>query len=113
MSSANGKAPPDALEELDEVIRELEGSAWDEISEVTENHIHIHAPLAADASGRHAAMEVTRPDHARPRQDSLAEKALDVVPGVLDRVEPRQRGWVAVAIVVTLGLVAIAWLRWG
>jgi hypothetical protein len=113
MGSANGKAPPDALEELDEVIRELEGSAWDEISEVTENHIHIHPPLAADASGRHAAMEVTRPDHPRPKQDSLAEKALDAVPELVERVKTPAQAWVAVAIVVVLGAVAIAWLRWG
>jgi hypothetical protein len=110
MTRANGKTPPDALDELDEVIAELEGSEWDEVSEVTENHIHIHQPAAE--TGRFAALE-TRPDHPRPKQDSLAEKALDVVPGVLDRVEPRQRGWVAAVIVVVLGAVAIAWLVHG
>lgn len=104
MPKLNGKAPPDALEELDEVIRELEGSAWDEISEVTENHIHIHAPIAN--------ME-TKPDHPRPKQESLPEKVIDAVPEVLDRTKTWPQALVASVIVVSLAALAAAWLIYG
>jgi hypothetical protein len=115
MSSANGKAPPDALEELDEVIRELEGSAWDEISEVTENHIHIHPPkgsvVETDATGRMRAISVpdgddstpTKPDHPAPKSGWPERVSRALVP-LLGGLPPWGRVVVLLALIAVLAL---------
>lgn len=92
MARGNGKAPPDPLDELDEVIAELEGNDW---QEVTENHIHVELPkgttLEADRTGRLKAIsmpdtEITKPDIPRPSSEppksSIAGAAVAVIRSV-------------------------------
>jgi hypothetical protein len=120
VSRLNGAAPPDPLDDLDEVIAELEGNEWEVISEVTENHWHLPkgTVVDADASGKMRAvsapdLEVTRTDNARAKQDSLAERALGAVPEVIERVKTPAQAWVAVVIVVCLTGLAVVYLLYG
>jgi hypothetical protein len=71
MSRANGKSPPDPLDDLDDVIAELESSNWDdEDADITAEHIieAVRAGAAAATGGhkamsKHDAEEVTKTDH--------------------------------------------------
>lgn len=108
MSRLNGKAPPDALEELDDVIAELEGQEWDEVSG---SHITVNV---VDQTGKFKAMD-TVPDNPRPKQESLPEKVIDAVAELPDKAKTWSQASVAIAIVVCVTLLAAfaAYLRWG
>lgn len=120
MSRGNGAAPPDPLEELDDVIAELEGSEWADEEITAEHYIHAEpgSTVIVDQTGKHRAVkgneDITQTDHgvpARAQQDSLPEKAAEAVGDVIGRVDTWQRV-AALALLVALAAFA-AWLRWG
>jgi hypothetical protein len=79
VSKLNGHAPPDPLDELDDVIAELEGSEWDDEEITAEHYIHVEkgGTVIVDQTGKNRAMskqeadEITLTDHgALPKQQS-------------------------------------------
>jgi hypothetical protein len=111
MSRANGAAPHDPLDDLDDVISELEGSEWDD--EITETNITVEKGATVVITGKHQAVSkdqaaaVTKPDNPPP--DSQPPKAKFAL-AVLATLPPHWRGPV---VVVALGILGILVWRGG
>lgn len=117
MPRPNGKDVPDALEELDEVIADLEGTDWEEDSSVDIKFEKgkIRARLG---SGHSIEMDMNQDDTPTvktntlpsPRRSTMPERILGKLAGLVVKVDKWPQ---VVALAVLVGLAAFAaWLRW-
>jgi hypothetical protein len=99
----NGSKPRDPLDETKAAIGELEGSSWEEEErEITETHVHV-APGAivnVGDTGKHRAVQVTRPDNDKPSTIPPSKRGgvFGFVLALVDRIPAYQRGLVVVAL---------------
>jgi hypothetical protein len=112
--TSNGSKPDDPLDQVDEAIGKLEGTQWDEDSQVTHVHAAPGSVVNVDNTGKFAAVEPpTNPINPRPASDPPSGKA-GVAISILKLLPPWGRVVVLLAVLALVawrGGVGLGWWR--